>query len=68
MEYGGMSEINDLRFTAPPEDLERWEWLLKEMEKRELITIFEVSKHYDNRGDSKLKRQYFKIKMNAEKQ
>jgi hypothetical protein len=39
-----MSEINDLRFVAPPEDLERWEWFLKEMEKRGLITICESSK------------------------
>jgi hypothetical protein len=61
-----MGEINDLRFTAPPEDLERWEWFFKEMEKRELITIFESSKQYANRGDSKLKRQYFKVKLNAQ--
>ncbi|BAZ19073.1 hypothetical protein NIES4071_109580 (plasmid) [Calothrix sp. NIES-4071] len=63
-----MGEINDLRFTAPPEDLERWEWFFKEMEKRGLITIYEVSKLYDNRGDSKLKRKYFKVKLNAEEQ
>ncbi|YAF99191.1 MAG: hypothetical protein AB3A66_27345 (plasmid) [Nodularia sp. CChRGM 3473] len=61
-----MGEINDLRFTAPPEDLERWEWFFKEMEKRGLITIFDRSKQYVNRGDSKLKRQYFKVKLNAQ--
>ncbi|MEH2078614.1 MAG: hypothetical protein V7K89_00935 [Nostoc sp.] len=61
-----MGEINDLRFTAPPSDLERWEWFFKEMEKRGLITIFESSQHYANRGDSKLKRQYFKVKLNAQ--
>ncbi|MBD2416040.1 hypothetical protein FACHB389_35145 [Nostoc calcicola FACHB-389] len=58
--------MNDLRFTAPAEDLEKWEWFFKEMEKRGLISIFEVSKHYANRGDSKLKRQYFKVKLNAQ--
>jgi hypothetical protein len=61
-----MGEINDLRFTAPPEDLKRWEWFLKEMEKRGLITIYSSSKQYANPGDSKLKRQYFKVKLNAE--
>lgn len=62
-----MGEINDLRFTATAEDLNKWEWFLKQMEKRGLITIFESSKQYNNRGDSKLKRQYFKVKLNAEK-
>ncbi|MFN6474376.1 MAG: hypothetical protein RMY36_032485 [Nostoc sp. SerVER01] len=61
-----MGEINDARFTASEEDLQKWEWFFKEMEKRGLITIFEVSKHYANRGDSKLKQQYFKIKLNAQ--
>ena len=64
----GMSEINDLRFTATAEDLKRWEWFFKEMEKRDLLTIYEISKLYANRGDSKLKRQYFKVKLNAEPQ
>ena len=59
----GMSEINDLRFTATAEDLKRWEWFFKEMEKRNLLTIYEISKLYANRGDSKLKRQYFKVKL-----
>lgn len=68
MGCNGMGDINDLRFMASPEDLERWEWFLKEMEKRGLITIYESSKPYKNRGDSKLERQYFKIKLNAEKQ
>jgi hypothetical protein len=45
--------------------LEKWEWFFKEMEKRGLITIYEASKQYANRGDSKLKRQYFKVKLNA---
>lgn len=61
-----MGEINDLRFTATPEDLARWEWFFKEMEKRGLITIFEKSNQYANRGDSKLKRQYFKVKLNVD--
>jgi hypothetical protein len=60
-------EINDMRITATPEDLERWHWLFTEMEKRGLITIYEASKHYPNRGDSKLCRQYLKIKLNADK-
>ena len=61
-----MSEVNDLRFSATPEDLRRWEWFLKEMEKRGLIEIYEVSKPYANRGNSKLMRQYFKVKLNCE--
>lgn len=61
-----MGEINDLRFTATPEDLQRWEWFFKEMEKRNLLTIYEISKLYPNRGDSKMMRQYFKVKLNAE--
>lgn len=59
------SEINDLRFTATEEDLQKWQWFFKEMEKRGLITVYEVSRIYDNRGDSKLKRCYFKVKLNA---
>lgn len=62
-----MGEINDLRFTATAEDLEKWQWFFKEMEKRNLITIYEVSKLYPNRGDSKFMRQYFKVKLNAER-
>ena len=61
-----MNEINDIRFTATPKDLQRWEWFFKEMEKRDLLIIYEISKLYPNRGDSKLSRQYFKIKLNAE--
>lgn len=61
-------EINDIRIAATPEDLERWRWLFEEMEKRGLIDVFETSKHYPNRGDSKLSRQYFKIKLNADKE
>jgi hypothetical protein len=61
-----MGEINEVRFTAPPEDLEKWEWFFKEMEKRGLITIFEASKQYANRGESKFKRQYLKVKLNAQ--
>lgn len=60
-------EINDIRITATTDDLERWQWLFQEMERRGLIDVFESSKHYPNRGDSKLSRQYFKIKLNAEK-
>jgi hypothetical protein len=61
-----MSEINDLRFMATAEDLAKWEWFFKEMERRNLITIYEISKPYPNRGDSKLVRQYFKVKLNAD--
>lgn len=61
-----MTELNDIRFTAPTDDLARWEWFFKEMEKRELITIYEISKLYPNRGDSKMCRQYFKVKLNAQ--
>jgi hypothetical protein len=62
-----MGEINDIRISATSEDLERWQWLFEEMEKRGLITVYETSKNYPNRGDSKLSRKYFKIKLNAEK-
>lgn len=62
-----MGEINDIRISATSEDLERWQWLFEEMEKRGLITVYEASKNYPNRGDSKkLSRKYFKIKLNAE--
>jgi hypothetical protein len=61
-----MGEINDIRFTATQEDLDRWEWFFKEMESRGLITIYESSKIYPNRGDSKLMRKYFKVKLNAD--
>lgn len=61
-----MSEINDLRFTATAEDLAKWEWFFKEMERRDLITIYEISRLYPNRDDSKLARKYFKVKLNAE--
>lgn len=63
-----MGEINDIRLTATPDDLARWEWFLKEMEKRDLITIYEISKLYPKRGDSKLMRRYFKVKLNAQAQ
>ncbi|MEO1185447.1 MAG: hypothetical protein AAFX46_12490 [Cyanobacteria bacterium J06636_27] len=63
-----MAEINDIRFTATREDLERWEWFFKEMEKRGLITIYEISKLYPMRGESKLIRKYFKVKLNAERE
>ncbi|MEO0841993.1 MAG: hypothetical protein AAF063_24205 [Cyanobacteria bacterium J06643_5] len=63
-----MSEINEIRLTVTPDDLARWEWFLKEMEKRDLITIYEISKLYSNRRDSKLVRRYFKVKLNAKAQ
>ncbi|MBD2772058.1 hypothetical protein [Iningainema tapete] len=62
-----MSEINEFRISAPPEDLDKWVWFLEEMEKRQLITIYEKSNYYNNRGDSKFKRLYIKLKLNAEK-
>lgn len=58
-----MSEINDLKFTALPGDLLKWEWFFKELEKRELVTIYGVSPQISGRDSSKLKWQYFKIKL-----
>jgi hypothetical protein len=63
-----MGEMNEVRISATSEGLERWQWFFGEMEKHGLTTVFERSKHYANRGDSKLSRQYFKIKLNAEKE
>jgi hypothetical protein len=33
-------EINDIRITATTDDLERWQWLFQEMERRGLIDVF----------------------------
>lgn len=62
-----MGEINDLRFTATPEDLQRWEWFFQGDGETGTITIYEISKLYPMRGESKLIRKYFKVKLNAER-
>ncbi|BAY87880.1 hypothetical protein NIES267_74040 (plasmid) [Calothrix parasitica NIES-267] len=62
------TEINDIRFTGTKEDLAQWEWFFREMETRGFISIYEISRLYPNRGESKMCRQYFKVKLNAEAQ
>lgn len=60
------TDTNDIRFTGTKEDLAQWEWFFREMETRGFISICEISKLYPNRGESKMFRQYFKVKLNAE--
>lgn len=50
------------------DDLERWLWFLKLLDKKGLITIIEVSAPYKNRGDSIQYRQYIEIRLNAREQ
>lgn len=59
-----MGEINDIRISAPQEDIESWVWLFELMEERGLIEILQKpEKLYASRGSDKLKRAYLKIKL-----
>ncbi|MHC5826063.1 MAG: hypothetical protein ACYT04_61975 [Nostoc sp.] len=61
-----MSNQIDMRLMGTTEDLQKWAWFLGLMNDKGLITILEKSEPYKNRGDSKLFRQYIKIRLNAE--
>jgi len=66
MGCSGVSNQIDMRLMGTTEDLQKWAWFLGLMNEKGLITILEKSEPYKNRGDSKLFRQYIKIRLNAE--
>ena len=57
---GGMT---DIRINGTLPQLEQWQRLLKELERHNLAAIYEISKPYPNRGESKLYRSYIKAEL-----
>jgi hypothetical protein len=55
--------MNDIRISGTLEDLQHWEQLLNELQSSGKIEILESSTPYKNRGDSKIYRQYIKVKI-----
>lgn len=58
------SAFIEMRLMGTEEDLAKWTWFLELIESKDMITVLEKSKLYQNRGDSKLYRLYIKIKLN----
>lgn len=50
-----------MRLMGTEADLEKWLWFMEKMNQHQLIEIFEKSRPYPNRGDSKHHRIYLEI-------
>jgi hypothetical protein len=44
----------EMRLMGTKEDLEKWSWFLELVESKDMITVLEKGKFYQNRGESKL--------------
>ena len=52
-----------IRLQGTQADLDKWLKFLQRVDSKELIEILEVSSFYQNRGSSKLGRQYMEVEL-----